>query len=88
MIVHFILLLLKFNIVKSYQTEWRTVFIIIAVIYFIGGTQSLFLTSGELQSWAKNTPKMIRIKRKSFKLDTKKTSQISNNDLPSTSNSN
>lgn len=40
---------------KAYQTEWRTVFIITAVIYFIGGTQSIFLTSGELQDWAKNS---------------------------------
>jgi hypothetical protein len=64
------------------------VFIIVVVIYFIGGTQSLFLTSGELQPWAKNTPAMIKFKKKSIKLQRKNVSQISNNALPSPSNSN
>jgi hypothetical protein len=41
------------------------VFIISAIFYFIGGTQAIFFTSGELQKWAKHSPTQRKSLRRS-----------------------
>ena len=69
---------------QSSQREWRNVFIIAAVIYFIGGTISVLFTSGELQEWAKSSP----TKRKSLTGNNEELQNATTVELGKTSHSN
>ena len=41
-----------YNILKGYQSEWKIVFIICAVIYFVAGIFSISLLDARIQPWA------------------------------------
>jgi hypothetical protein len=40
------------DILKGYQSEWKIVFIICAVIYFVAGIFSISLLDARIQPWA------------------------------------